>query len=153
MAYVRLTRVVSFCSAHRYYRPDWSPERNAETFGSCANEHGHGHTYECHVTIVGPLDDATGMVMHLGKLDGVLQQEILERFDHRHINYDVPEFAYGRQIPTSEALAVYIWHRVAPRLPSPIRLECVRVEEDRQLYAEYDGSGDAPVRGARELAG
>jgi 6-pyruvoyltetrahydropterin/6-carboxytetrahydropterin synthase len=85
----------------------------------------------------------TAMVMDLAELDRVLHEEVFERFDHRHMNFDIPEFAFGKQVPTSEALAVYIWNRVAPRLPSGVRLERVRVQEDPYLYAEYDGIDDA----------
>lgn len=145
MAEVLLTRVVTFSAAHRYYRPEWSRRRNVETFGPCANEHGHGHTYRCHVTVAGPLEQDTGMVMNLTELDHVLREEVLERFDHRHMNFDVPEFAPGNQIPTSEALAVFVWHRVAKRLPAGVRLARVRVQEDSCLYAEYDGTGEAAV--------
>ncbi|NIM49305.1 MAG: 6-carboxytetrahydropterin synthase [Gemmatimonadales bacterium] len=139
MPTVRLTRVVVFSAAHRYFRPDWTPERNIEAFGACGNEHGHGHSYECHVTVSGSMDDETAMVIDLPTLDTILQEEVTDRFDHRHINYDVPEFAFGKQIPTGEALAVYIWDRVASRLPDGVRLECVRVQEQPHLHAEYRG--------------
>lgn len=139
MAHARLTRVVAFSAAHRYFRPEWSPERNAEVFGACAREHGHGHSYRCHVTVSGPVADDTGMVMALETLDRLLREEVRERLDHRHLNHDVPEFAFGRTIPTAEALAVYVWERVARRLPPEVRLHAVRIEEDHDLYAEYVG--------------
>lgn len=135
----RLTRVVRFSAAHRYWRPEWSPERNVEVFGACANEHGHGHNYRCHVTLAGAVAAATGMLMDLNTLDALLDREVRRRFDHRHINHDIPEFAPGGQIPTAEALAVYIWNRLAPELPDGVRLETVRVEEEPDLYAEYHG--------------
>jgi 6-pyruvoyltetrahydropterin/6-carboxytetrahydropterin synthase len=140
MSTVRLTRVVVFSAAHRYFRPDWSAEKNAEVFGDCAHEHGHGHRYECHVTVAGTLDEATGMVVRLDELDRVLREEIHDRFDHKHINYDVPEFAFGKQVPTCEALAVHVWQRLAPRLPHGVQLERVRVQEEPGLSAEYDGA-------------
>lgn len=145
MTEVILTRVVTFSAAHRYYRPEWSHQRNVDTFGLCANEHGHGHTYECHVTVAGPLDEDTAMVLDLAHLDRVLQEEVVKRFDHRHMNFDVPEFAFGKQIPTSEALAVFLWRRVAKRLPPGVRLERVRVQEDPTLYAEYDGTNEGKL--------
>ncbi|HET7038694.1 MAG TPA: 6-carboxytetrahydropterin synthase [Gemmatimonadales bacterium] len=135
----RLTRVVSFSAAHRYFRPDWTAERNAEVFGRCAGEHGHGHNYRCAVTVTGPVSDETGMIVDLGLLDRVLDEEVRRPLDHRHLNHEVAEFAYGRQIPTVEALAMWVWRRVAPRLPTGVRLHTVRVEEDPHLYAEYVG--------------
>jgi len=139
MPTVSLTRVVPFAAAHRYFRPEWSLERNREVFGACTSEHGHGHNYECHVTIAGPVDPDTGMVMNLRDVDAILEDEVIRRLDHRFINYDVPEFAPGKQIPTGEALAVYVWQRVAPRLPDTVRLLKVRIQEDRHLYADYAG--------------
>jgi len=139
MTVVRLTRVVAFAAAHRYFRPDWSPARNQEVFGQCANEHGHGHNYHCSVTVTGPLAGDTGMVIDLVELDTILREEVIDRFDHKFINYDVPEFAFGKQTPTGEALAVHLWERIARRLPAGVRLECVRVQEDPYLYAEYHG--------------
>ncbi len=140
MGIAHLTRVVAFSAAHRYYRPEWSPERNESVFGLCAREHGHGHSYRCRVTVSGPVDPQTGMLIDLAELDRILQEEVRDPLDHRHLNHDVPEFGYGRQIPTAEALAVYIWQRIAPRLPEPVRLERVRVEEDWDLFAEYRGN-------------
>jgi 6-pyruvoyltetrahydropterin/6-carboxytetrahydropterin synthase len=139
MTIAHLSRIVSFSAAHRYFRPDWSAERNTEVFGPCANEHGHGHNYQCRVTVAGALDAETGMVMGLGDLDAILQQEVVERFDHKFINHDVPEFALGKLIPTGETLAVFVWERVAARLPRSITLIAVRVQEDPYLYAEYRG--------------
>ena len=137
MTKVQLTRIVRFAAAHRYYRPEWSEDRNYQVFGPCANEHGHGHSYECHVTVSGRVDRETSTVVNLSTLDGILREEVVERFDHRNINYAVEDFEFGRQIPTVEALAEYVWKRVKSRLPSGVSLECVRVQEDPSLYAEY----------------
>ncbi len=135
----RLTRVIRFSAAHRYHRPEWSAEENARVFGLCAREHGHGHNYRCAVTVSGPIAADTGMVMNLADLDTLLDAEVRGPLDHRHLNHDVPEFADGRAIPTAEALAAYVWHRLAPRLPAGVRLAVVRIEEDDDLYAEYLG--------------
>lgn len=136
-----LTRAVQFSAAHRYHRPDWSEERNAEVFGACASPHGHGHTYECRVTVRGTPDPETGMIVDLGFLDRLLGEEIVSRFDHRHLNLDVPEFAFGRTVPTGEALCLDIWRRLAARLPAGCTLDSVRVQEEPRLYAEYRGEG------------
>jgi 6-pyruvoyltetrahydropterin/6-carboxytetrahydropterin synthase len=136
---VRLTRVVTFSAAHRYFRPDWSDERNREVFGPCANEHGHGHNYECSVTVSGPLDADTGMVINLQEFDRILGEEVRDRFDHRFINHDVPEFGSGGMIPTGEQLAMFLWERIDSRLPEAVVLERVRIREDSSLYADYEG--------------
>ncbi len=139
MATAYLTRIVRFSASHRYFRPEWSAERNAEAFGACAREHGHGHTYQCTVRVRGTPAPLTGMVMDLAELDRILREEVVERFDHRHLNLDVPEFAYGKTVPTGEMLCLDIWRRVGARLGEGRRLDLVRVAEDPMLYAEYRG--------------
>jgi 6-pyruvoyltetrahydropterin/6-carboxytetrahydropterin synthase len=139
MAIAYLTRTVSFSAAHRYFRPEWSAERNAEVFGACAREHGHGHTYYCRVTVKGTPHPDTGMIADLATLDAILDDEVVRRLDHRHLNLDVPEFAYGRTVPTGEALCLDIWRRIAARLPAGCALAAVRVQESPTLYAEYRG--------------
>ena len=139
MTGARLTRAVTFRATHRYFRPDWSPERNAATFGDCAIAPGHEHVYQCRVTVSGTVSPETGMIMDLRLLDRLLDEEVTRRFDGHHINEDVPEFAPGRTIPTGEALAIFVWGRLAPRLPAGIQLRSVRVQEAPDLFAEYRG--------------
>jgi 6-pyruvoyltetrahydropterin/6-carboxytetrahydropterin synthase len=134
-----LTRVVQFKAEHRYFRPEWTAERNAARFGDATREPGHGHAYQCAVTVRGTPDPTTGMVMDLGALDTVLSEEIVQRFDRRHMNRDVPEYAYGKIVPTGEMLCLDVWRRVAARLPTSCALTLVRVQEDPTLYAEYRG--------------
>jgi len=134
-----LTRRISFSAAHRYSRPDWSDEKNAATFGACAWPNYHGHSYVCDVTVGGPIDDTTGFVVDLGLLDDILKKQVKERFDHRNINLDVPEFADGRLVPTGENLARYIYERVERELPKPAKVMRVTVGEDDSLSATYSG--------------
>jgi 6-pyruvoyltetrahydropterin/6-carboxytetrahydropterin synthase len=132
-----LTRRVSFAAAHRYSRPDWSDEKNVSTFGACAWPNYHGHTYVCDVTVTGPIDPVTGFVVDLGFLDGLLKTHISDRFDHRNINLDVPEFADGKLVPSGENLARYIFERVSHDLPRPASVVRVTVGEDETLSASY----------------
>lgn len=139
MAIARLTRVVRFSAAHRYHRPDWSEEQNRAAFGACANEHGHGHSYHCAVTVSGSLSPDRSMVIDLEVFDELLDEVIMKPMDHQHLNHAIPDFAYGNTIPTAEALSVWIWRKLGPKLPEAVRLEVVRVEEDETLFAEYHG--------------
>ncbi len=132
-----LTRRVSFAAAHRYRRPDWSDERNAEVFGRCARERYHGHSYTCDVTVTAPIDPETGMVVNLAILDRVLASEVHDRFDHANINLDVPEFAEGKLIPTGEELARFIFERVQAKLGASARVIEVTVAEDATLSATW----------------
>jgi len=135
-----LTRRLSFAAAHRYRIASWSDERNAEVFGLCARPNYHGHSYVCDVTVRGEIDDASGMLVDLAILDRILEVEVRQRFDHRNINMDVPEFAEGKLVPTGENLARFIFQRVARELAeqrASARVQRVSVAEDPTLSASY----------------
>ena len=132
-----LTRIVEFSATHYIRRADWPDERNAGEFGRAAVE--HGHHYQCRVTVKGPLAAEAGGVMSLEGLDRLLAEEITRRLDGRSINEALPEFAPGRRLATGEALAVYVWERIAPQLPRGVMLHAVRVQEGPHIYSEYFG--------------
>jgi 6-pyruvoyltetrahydropterin/6-carboxytetrahydropterin synthase len=137
VATASLTRGITFAAAHRYRRPEWDDAKNQATFGACANPNYHGHTYTCLVTVAGPIDATTGMVIDLDLLDRVLAAEVRDRFDHRNINLDVPEFAEGKLVPTGENLARYIFERVQAALGDRATVGEVSVAEDSSLRATY----------------
>jgi 6-pyruvoyltetrahydropterin/6-carboxytetrahydropterin synthase len=139
MPFASLTRRVTFAAAHRYRRPEWSDARNDAVFGPCARQSFHGHSYTCDVTVRGPIDEVTGMVVDLALLDRVLATEVRDRFDHRNINLDVPEFADGRLVPTSENLARFVFERLQQRLGDAAAVTRVTVAEDQTLSATYEG--------------
>lgn len=130
---------MTFAAAHRYRRPEWDDARNAATFGPCANPNYHGHSYACDVTVAGPIDPTTGFCVDLALLDGVLRAEVHERFDHRNINLDVPEFADGLLVPTGENVARFIFERVQAALGEAVRVTEVVVAEDATLRVAYRG--------------
>ena len=135
-----LTRRVGFAAAHRYRIPTWSEARNEQVFGLCARPSYHGHNYVCDVTVRGDIDSATGMIIDLGVLDRILDIEVRERFDHRNINVDVPEFADGKLVPTGENLARFIFERTNAALraaSAPARVVRVTVAADATLSASY----------------
>jgi 6-pyruvoyltetrahydropterin/6-carboxytetrahydropterin synthase len=134
-----LTRRTRFAAAHRYRRPDWSDEQNEKAFGLCARESYHGHSYWCDVTIAGEMEPVTGFIIDLGEFDRILGEEIRERFDHRNINTDVPEFGEGRLIPSGENLARFIHDKVRSRLPDAVTIVDVTVAEDETLSSSYRG--------------
>jgi 6-pyruvoyltetrahydropterin/6-carboxytetrahydropterin synthase len=139
MATLSLTRRVHFSAAHRYRRPEWDDARNLATFGKCARPNYHGHTYICDVTVSGPLDDATGFVADLGVLDRVLHEQVVEPLDHANLNLDIPEFAEGQRIPSSEELARWIAERVNAGLAhTTARVHRVRVAEEPNLWALWE---------------
>lgn len=134
-----LTRRVQFAAAHRYRRPDWDDARNEETFGLCARPNFHGHSYVCDVSVSGPVQRDTGMLIDLAQLDRVLLEEVRTRLDHRNINLDVPEFnETDGLVPTGEELARFIAEQVQARLPEHVRVSRVVVAEDATLSAMYE---------------
>jgi 6-pyruvoyltetrahydropterin/6-carboxytetrahydropterin synthase len=87
---IRLTKRVEFCAAHRYFNPRWTEEKNRRVFGKEANPNGHGHNYILEVTIQGEPSPETGMVMDLKTLKDLIVETVVDRFDHKHLNRDVP---------------------------------------------------------------
>jgi len=124
-----LTRIVEFTATHRF--PD-TPE-----FAGATDD--HSHRYRCAVTVKGAFDPAQRGVMSLQKLKSLLQREVVAQFDGRHINNDIAAFAAGKLLATGEALAVYVWERIAGELPAGVALDCVRIEESPHHYSEYRG--------------
>jgi 6-pyruvoyltetrahydropterin/6-carboxytetrahydropterin synthase len=133
-----LTRRVTFSAAHRYRRPEWDDARNAAVFGACAHPNWHGHTYTCEVTVGGPVDPVTGFCADLGALDRALEDRVTRVLDHRNLVLDVPAFAEGRLIPTSENLASWIATEVQQALGAATRVVRVRVSEEPGLWAEVE---------------
>jgi 6-pyruvoyltetrahydropterin/6-carboxytetrahydropterin synthase len=134
-----LTRVVGFRALHRYYRPEWSEQHNREVFGPLSDPPGHRHDYQCAATVSGRVNDL-GMVIDLPLLDRILTEEVVSPLDGKHLNLDVPAFAYGRTLPTCEAIAAYLFPRIAARLPDGVVLDRVRILEDPTLYGDCTGT-------------
>lgn len=129
-----LTRVVRFHATHHLWMADWSAERNRAAFGPLTEP--HPHDYTCDVTVTGPVDDRSGMILDLTLLDRILVDEVRTPLEGRDLNRDIAEFAGGARIPTCEALAEYLFRRIAGRLPGGVRLTRVRVAEDPTLHAD-----------------
>ena len=130
---VLLTRKIEFSASHRYDNPELSPEENRRVFGKCNNPHGHGHNYTLEVTVAGEPNPVTGMVLDLSELKKILEREVMQRMDHRHLNYEVPELA--GKIPTCENVARVIWELLEPKITQG-SLHRVRLYESADLFAE-----------------
>jgi 6-pyruvoyltetrahydropterin/6-carboxytetrahydropterin synthase len=133
-----ITRKVEFSASHVCRSPELSEEENRRIFGLAANPHGHGHNYVLEVTVAGEPDAVTGMVLDLKELKEILNREVVEPYDHRFLNYEVPPF--DREVPTVENIARDIWSRLQPKLCNQTRrLHSVRVYETPELYVDYFG--------------
>ncbi|PDW01961.1 6-carboxytetrahydropterin synthase [Candidatus Viridilinea mediisalina] len=143
------TRRFEFSAAHRYWRDDWSQAENQRVFGKCISPYGHGHNYTLDVTITGTLDPRTGMVMNMTELKALVN-EVLEEFDHKHLNEDTPYFK--DQLPTTENLVRVLWQLIAAHLPTVARLAHLRIYEQPDLWADYDGAEETTFARAYSFA-
>ena len=133
-----VTKRVEFSASHVCRNPSLSDRENQELFGAAANPHGHGHNYAIEVTMEGNPDPVTGMVIDLKKLKDVVNREVVDSYDHRFLNYEVPPF--DRVVPTAENIAIDVWQRLEPHLAKDGgRLHAVRVYETPDLYVDYFG--------------
>jgi 6-pyruvoyltetrahydropterin/6-carboxytetrahydropterin synthase len=134
-----LTRRATFSASHYYWNEAWTPEKNQQVFGRCANRNGHGHNYTLEVTVAGEPDPVTGFVVDLKWLKDVMEREVLAAYDHKHLNLDAPEFA--RANPTTENIATAVWKRLEPATTAAggARLSRIRVYETPEIFAEYRG--------------
>jgi len=80
-----VTRTIEFNAAHRLFNPEFSEEKNREIYGKCTNAHGHGHNYLLEITLGGIMDPETGFLFDLKELKAILEDEVMARFDHRHL--------------------------------------------------------------------
>lgn len=133
MSQVHVTRRYRFCAAHRLHTDHLSPEENWAAFGKCNNPNGHGHNYVVLVTVTsGAAPDSCD----LDRLDQVVNEKIVERFDHLDLNRDP---AFVELTTTGENLVKVIWDILNPALP-PDCLRKIGVIETRDNYFEYGGS-------------
>jgi 6-pyruvoyltetrahydropterin/6-carboxytetrahydropterin synthase len=130
-----LTRRYRFSASHRLHSSQFSDEENLRLYGKCSNPYGHGHNYFLEVTIAGPVDPATGMIANLGELDPFVEREVIEVFDQKYLNEEVPEFA--ARVPTTENVCREI-HRRLKQFPAA-RLDRVRIEETSNNSFEFAG--------------
>ena len=136
---IYLTRRATFSASHYYSNEAWTPEKNEQVFGRCANRNGHGHNYTLEVTVAGEPDPVTGFVVDLKWLKDVIERDVLSAYDHRHLNLEAPEFAQTN--PTTENLAIAAWRRLETAVNGAdgARLSRIRVYETPEIFAEYRG--------------
>jgi len=124
-------RKTHFNAAHRLHNPQFDDKTNAEVFGLCNSPNYHGHNYEVIVKLVGNIDPQTGYVYDLKKLNDILNQEIVERFDHRNLNLDTAEFENLN--PTAENIARVIYEILRVKIDKQYDLEITLYETPRNF--------------------
>ena len=133
---VTVNRKAHFNAAHRLYNNEWTDARNAEIFGKCANPNFHGHNYELIVSVTGEIHHETGFVMDMKILKRLIYSEIEEKFDHKNLNEEVPEFK--KLNPTAENISVVIWNKLRAKIDLKLDLSVTLYETPRN-YVTYCG--------------
>jgi 6-pyruvoyltetrahydropterin/6-carboxytetrahydropterin synthase len=132
---IELGRRYRFAASHRLHASQLSEDENWRVFGKCNNPYGHGHNYILEVSVSGDVDPATGMIANLADLDAFVERHVLEEFDHKSLNEDVP--AFREKVPTTENLCIEVFQRL--KTFPKARLERVRVQETGNNSFEYSG--------------
>ena len=133
---IKVCRRSTFNSAHRLFRPDWSDEKNNAVFDKCNNPNYHGHNYTLEVWVSGEVDPETGYLIDLKILKTIIQKEIIDRFDHRNLNLDCPEFEQLN--PTAENIATVIYRLMREAMDKKYELSITLWETENNIVY-FDG--------------
>ena len=133
---IYLTKQYKFCAAHQYWNKNWSEAKNDEVFGEDVKV--HGHNYVLSITVKGDIDDNSGFIIDLQKLNKVVKEKVLSIFDHSQIEKDIPWFKSKQ--PSTENMVVFIWEELLNKIPSNAKLHCVKLRETPTIFSEYYGS-------------
>lgn len=136
---VSITRKAEFSASHYCANPRLSAAQNEILYGKASSPSGHGHNYVLEVTVTGETDPLNGMVMNLKDLKEIMNEAVVEVYDHRFLNHEVAPF--DRLVPTAENIAQDIWRRLKPRIDSNgRRLQSIRLYETPDLFVDYSGA-------------
>jgi len=132
---ITITKKFEFSASHRYWRDEWSEEKNKKHFDLCVSPYGHGHNYELHVTIGGTVNKKTGMIINLTELKSLVN-EVLEQFDHKFLNLDTPYFK--EKIPTTENIGMILFKLIREKTEPihKIQLHKIRLYERSDIYVD-----------------
>ncbi len=144
---IRITKHFDFEAAHALPGYD----------GKCKNI--HGHSYQLFVTVIGtPINDKTnpknGMVLDFGDLKKIINQEIVDVYDHSIVlNIDSEHIELAKKIkeyshrmvlvkyqPTSELMLVDFADKIIKRLPKEVKLHSLKLYETNNSFAEWFAS-------------
>ncbi len=131
MEKVAVFRKEHFNAAHRLHNPNWDDAINQKIFGKCNLPHYHGHNYELIVRVTGKPDPETGYVIDMKILSDLIQDNVVNKFDHRNLNLDVAEFKELN--PTAENIAIVIYQLLRPLIESKFDLQITLYETPRNF--------------------
>jgi 6-pyruvoyltetrahydropterin/6-carboxytetrahydropterin synthase len=133
---VTVCREAHFNAAHRIFNPAWDDLKNKEVFGLCSLPNYHGHNYDLVVKLTGMINPETGYVFDMKKLKEIIDEHIVQRYDHKNLNLDVPDF--NHLIPSAENIAVTIWNILREKISREYAIQVVLYETERN-FVEYSG--------------
>ena len=131
---VAVYRKEHFNAAHRLNNPDWDETTNKRVFGKCNNPHFHGHNYELVIKVTGEPDVQTGYVIDMKVLSEIVQDNVIERFDHKNLNEDTAEFKNLN--PSAENIAIVIYNILRDKIELKFDLQ-VRLYETERNFVDY----------------
>lgn len=123
-----------FNAAHRLFNPSWDDQRNEAVFGKCNNPNYHGHNYELTVRLTGEPDPETGFVMDLKVLSDIIKEHVVDLFDHKNLNLDIPHFKNLN--PTAENICIVIYNILREKIDPRFDVQ-VRLYETERNFVEY----------------
>jgi len=131
---ISVIRKEHFNAAHRLHNNKLTAEENEALFGKCNNPNYHGHNYDVWVKVTGTINEVTGYVIDTKYLSKLINAEVLEKFDHKNLNLDVPEFKELN--PTTENIAVVIYNKLRNKIDKQYEIKITLYETDRN-FVEY----------------
>ena len=130
-----ITKQYKFCAAHRYWNNRWTETENFENFGD--DIYLHGHNYNLDITISGEINTDSGFIVNLQKLNNIVQENVISIMDHSQIEKDIDWFE--NQQPSTENMVVFIWEKLADKIPSPAKLHSIKLQETPTISTKYYG--------------
>lgn len=130
-----ITKQYKFCAAHKYFNPKWDDDKNYSVFGDDVKI--HGHNYKLDITIGGPINEDSGFIIDIMKLNNIIEEFVIKELDHSQIEKDVHWFKDKQ--PSTENIVVYIWEQIANKIPNPAYLHSIKLRETPTIYTEYYG--------------
>ena len=134
---ISVFRKAHFNAAHRLHNPKWSEEKNKEVYGLCNNPNYHGHNYELEVRVSGEVNPETGYLIDLKVLSDIIKKHVEDKFDHKNLNLDIPEFK--DEIVSTENFCYLIYQIMKNQLDPAFDLR-IRLYETPRNYVEYPAS-------------
>ncbi len=132
---IYLTKQYKFCAAHKYWNDDWSDQKNIEVFDEDVKV--HGHNYALSITVKGQIDDGSGFIIDIKKLNKIVSKYIIDIFDHSQIEKDIDWFKNKQ--PSTENMIFFMWNEIVNRIPSGAILHCIKLRETPTIFSEYYG--------------